>query len=249
MAKQTVIDSPVLVLDALGFTQEIRAARSSGLRGLAAKVEAQFHRFQAKVPHRAMLVSRSRVFATSEFATLRLNDMFVLHAAKPMEDDALRFILSSSMLFQSMLLEGQIPRGGLGFGPIYRSRDLLIGEGFIDAYVAAEKRDERSRDICAVQLSMSFFSRLPNRERIYRLLCFFEGHFYVHPWILHDPDLGEFTPDSIVRWLEQAGANEQKLEATRRFLLNLEDYDAAIKAGSVTRRLLQAAGQAWEPPA
>ena len=247
MAKPSVVDSPVLVVDALGFTNQIRHAKSEGLRDLAAKVEAQFHRFKAKVPHRAMLVSRSRVFATKEFNTLRLNDMFVLHAGKPIEDPHLRFLLSGSLLYHSMLLAGQIPRGGLGFGPIYRAGDLLIGNGFIDGYEAAEKRTARAKDICAVQLSPAFFAQLPNNRRTYQLLCFFEGYFYIHPWFLTDPEMGEFTAASILDHLERSGANARKLDATRRFLVGLEDYEAAKAPGSGTRKLREAAGIPWRP--
>jgi len=150
-----------------------------------------------------MLVSRSHVFATNEFNTLRLNDMFVLHAGKPMEDPHPRFLVSGSLLYHSMLLAGQIPRGGLGFGPIYRAGDLLIGNGFIDGYEAADKRTARAKDICAVQLSPAFFAQLPDNRRTYQLLCFFEGYFYIHPWFLTDPEMGEFTAASILDHLER----------------------------------------------
>jgi hypothetical protein len=194
-----------------------------------------------------MVVGPSSVIGTKEFATLRLNDMFVLHAGEEMEDAHLRFLLCASVLFQSMLLAGQIPRGGLGHGPIYRSEDLLIGNGFIDAYEAAEKRSSRSKDICAVQLSPTFFAGLPNSRRVFQLLCFFEGHFYVHPWTLTDPEMGAFSADSIITMLDQSGANAPKLEATRRFLLGLEDYQAAMMEGSVTRRMQEVAGVPWTP--
>lgn len=239
----------MLVLDALGFTARIRAADVNGLADLVRTLDQQFHSFAAKVPHRAMVVTRSRVMGTREFSTLRLNDMFVLHLGKLVEDPHIRFLLCGSMLFHSLLLAGHIPRGGLAAGPICRSRDLLIGSGFIDAYDAAEKRDERSRDICAVQVSPSFLTGMPNTKRAWQLLCLFEGNFYVHPWFLTDPQMGEFSADRIMRLLGDSGSNATKLAATRRFLDGLEDYEAAKAAGSVTRRILNKAGQPWRPAA
>ena len=211
------------------------------------ELDEQFHQFAAKVPHRAMLVTRTRVRGTSEFATLRLNDMFVLHAGGRIDDPHIRFLLCGSLLFQSLLLAGQIPRGGLAAGPICRSKDLLIGNGFIDAFEAGEKRSERSRDICAVQVSPTFLEGMPNTKRAWQLLCFFEGHFYVHPWTLIDPQMGEFSAERILELLTGSGANAAKLDATRRFLKGLEDYEAAMLPGSVTRRILDAAGESWRP--
>ena len=194
-----------------------------------------------------MLVTPSRVRGTPEFATLRLNDMFVLHAGGPVDDPHIRFMLCGSLLFQSLLLAGHIPRGGLGAGPICRSKDLLIGNGFIDAYEAAEKRSERSRDVCAVQVSPTFLAGMPNTKRAWQLLCFFEGHSYVHPWTLTDPEMGGLSADKVLELLVSSGTNTAKLDATRRFLDGLEDYEAAMSPGSVTRRILDAAGEPWRP--
>lgn len=237
----------MLVVDALGFSEQIRTAGADGLAGLVDEVECQFHRFRAKVPHRAMMVGRKSVIATGEYATLRLNDMFVLHATRPLDDLPTRFLLCASMLFQQMLLAGQIPRGGMGFGPIYRRKDLLIGEGFLDAYAVAEKRSGRSRHVCAVLASPSFVMSMPNTRRAYQLLCFYEGRFYVHPWGLIDPQMGTFDAGRILGLLEKAGANDLKLEATAHFLENLEDYEAAKRPGSRTRVLREVLGEPWHP--
>lgn len=247
MKRPIVLNSPVLVVDALGLTAQIRAADVDGLADLVRTLDEQFVRFAAKVPHKAMVVSRSRVIGTPEFMTLRLNDMFVLHSGRPMDDPHIRFLLCGSMLFQSLLLAGQIPRGGLGAGPICRTRDLLIGNGFIDAYETAEKRSVRSRDICAVQVSPDFLASMPNTKRAWQLLCFFEGHFYVHPWTLTDPEMGKFSAQRMLDLLIGSGANATKVDATRRFMEGLEDYEAAMSPGSVTRRALDAAGEPWQP--
>lgn len=247
MKRPLVLDSPVLVVDALGFTARIRSADVDGLTDLVRALDQQFHRFAAKVPHRAMWVTKTRVRGTPEFATLRLNDMFVLHAGGPVDDPHIRFLLCGSLLFQSLLLAGHIPRGGLAKGPICRSKDLLIGNGFIDAYEASEKRSECSRHICAVQVSPTFLAGMPNTQRAWQLLCFFEGHFYVHPWTLTDPEMGEFSAEKILDLLGGSGANAAKLDATRRFFEGLEDYEAAKSPDSVTRRILEAAGAPWRP--
>jgi hypothetical protein len=241
------LESPVLVIDALGFSEQIRSAGREHLAELAQRLNQQFHSFRAKVPHGLVVVGRDHVWGTSEYATLRLNDMFILHAGRPINELAIRFLLCGSMLFHSMLLSALVPRGGLGTGPIHRSKDLLIGNGFIDAYEAAEKRDARSKDICAVQVSPTFLAQMPNTKRAWQLLCLFEGHFYVHPWFLTDPQMGPFSPERILGLLQDAGANQAKLRATEFFLNGLEDYEAAAQAGSTTRRLLEAAGKPWIP--
>jgi len=245
--KPIELDSPVLVVDALGFSAQIRSAGVDGLKELALRLEQQYHMFRAKVPHRAMLVGRKCVWGTNEYATLRLNDMFILHAGKPLDDLIVRFMLCGSMLFQTTLLTGLVPRGGLGAGAIYRSRDILIGNGFIDAYESTEARDASSKDICAIQVSPSFLKQMPNTKRAWQLLCFYEGHFYVHPWSLVDPQMGPFSPERILHLLKNAGANKTKLNATEMFLNQLEDYEAAKKPGSITRRLRDDAGEPWTP--
>ena len=237
----------MLVIDALGFTARIRSADVDGLPDLVRALDEQFHQFAAKVPHRAMLVTRTKVRGTPEFATLRLNDMFVLHAERPVDDPHISFMLCGSLLFQSLLLAGQIPRGGLAAGPICRSKDLLIGNGFIDAYDAAEKRSERSRNTCAVQVSPTFLAGMPNTKRAWQLLCFFEGHFYAHPRMLTDPQMGEFSAKPILELLTRSGVNAAKLDPTRRFLEGLEDYEVAMSLGSITRRILEATGEPWRP--
>lgn len=245
--RSSTLTSPVLVIDALGFSAEIRRAGREALAELAARLDDQFHQFRAKVPHRIMMVGRTRVWATREFATLRLNDMFVLHAGREMVDPVLRFSLCASLLYQSMLLAGLIPRGGLGYGPIHRSRDALFGSAFLDAYEAAEKRASDTRNICAVQLAPSFGLAIPNTERAWRLMCFYRGRFFVHPWLLLDPQMGEFSSARILDLLAAAGANAEKLAATEMFLRQLEDYDAARVPGSATRLLLEQAGAPWRP--
>lgn len=59
--------------------------------------------------------------------------------------------------------------------------------------------------------------------------------------------MGEFNPDRILRLLADAGANKQKLNATRVFLDELEDYDKAMQPGSATRKLLELVGRPWKP--
>lgn len=245
--RSATLISPVLVIDALGFSAEIRCAGREALAELVSRLDDQYHQFRAKVPHRIMMVGRKRVWGTREFATLRLNDMFVLHAGQEMVDPALRFGLCASLLYHSMMLAGLIPRGGLGYGPIHRSGDALLGSAFLEAYEAAEKRAPDTRNICAVQLAPSFALAMPNTERAWRLMCFYRGCFFVHPWFLIDPQMGEFSPARILDLLSAAGANADKLVATETFLRELEDYDAAKLPGSGTRLLLEEAGAPWKP--
>ncbi|WP_242415205.1 hypothetical protein [Sphingomonas panni] len=237
----------MLVIDALGFSQRIRAAGGKGLAELAEHLRRQFHSFQARVPFERVAVGRDDVVASSELATLQLNDMFVLHATRQLEAVKTRFLISASMLFQQMLIDGQIPRGGLGFGPIHRSRDVLIGNGFLDAYEAAEKRSDHARHICAVLVSPAFMAVIPNTKHTHKLLCFYRGRFYIHPWFLADPQLGEFNSNRILTLLADAGANRQKLDATEIFLDELEDYDTAMQPGSASRRLREMLGRPWMP--
>lgn len=51
----------------------------------------------------------------------------------------------------------------------------------------------------------------------------------------------------ILTLLADAGANKQKLDATRIFLDELEDYDTAMQPGSATRKLLEMIGGPWKP--
>ena len=118
-----------------------------------------------------------------------------------------------------------------------RRRELFLGRGFLDAYRMAEKRNKTVRDVCGILVSPSLYAFVSWSEHWCRLLCFFEDHCFLHPMLLTDPDLGEFDEDRILRCLSDAGANQDKLKATKRFLEGLEDYDDDLREGSRLRQL------------
>ncbi len=230
-----MLSSPVLVIDALGFADRIRTANAEELAALSERLNRQYHRFKSKAPHKLVVVFRSAVWGTREFRTLRLNDMFILHADGPMPDPPQQYTVASLLLYQTMLLEGFVPRGGLGYGLILRKDDSLIGSGFLDAYAASEKREDDTRHICAVRVSLKLVGMLPPGDGTRRLLCFYKNALFLHPWGLVDPDLGAFDKGRVMRCLRDAGANNTKLSATEAFLENFEDYNAARLPGSASR--------------
>ena len=235
--------SPVLVVDALGMSSKIDRCRDpASLGDLATELEGQFHRFRSKVPHRLVFVGRKRVFGTGEFSSMRLNDMFILYSGRTVKDLPGKYLVASSIIYHELLRSGFIVRGGLGFGPVVRHRDLFIGRGFLDAYRMAEKRGKAVRDVCGILVSPSLYMLVSWSEHWCRLLCFYEDHCFLHPMALADPQIGEFDEDRILRCLSEAGANSDKLKATRRFLKLLENYDDAVLEGS---RLRQLTG--WKP--
>ncbi len=235
--RNKVYESYVLVIDALGFSARIRRADSAGLSKIWTEIDRQYNRFRARIPNRLVIDGGERgVFSTREMETLRLNDMFVVYTRKKVSDPGLRYLITSSMLYHQMLIEGFIPRGGLGFGLIARGDGLLIGNGFIDAYERAEKRPPELKDICAVEVSPQVMATLRPTQRIYQLLCFFRGRFFIHPYFLTDPALGEFSDARILESLEKSGANRAKLSATAIFLRNFENWKDAEAEGSETRK-------------
>jgi hypothetical protein len=165
--------------------------------------------------------------------------MFVLYSPKPVQDPVFTYLIAGSLLYHQLLLERFIPRGGLGFGLVLADQNSILGSGFIDAYDASERRPDQSKDICAIRLSTELVARIPNSEKAQRLICFYNGAFYLHPFFLSDPEMGKFSPDRILELLGAAGADAMKTEATRKFLLGLEDYDAAKLPSSESRRLLE----------
>jgi hypothetical protein len=226
--KVSLSASPVLVVDALGFTAKLMAASEDDLMSLGRILDQQYYRFKSTVPHRFMFVTRKRVWGSSEFKTFRLNDMFVLYSNKCESENSFSHMVASSLLYQRMILEGLVPRGGLGIGNLLRREDVLVGKGFVDAYAASEKREESTRHICAIQLSLDFLESIPTTEKAYRLLCLYKNRCFLHPWYLTDPEIGQFDADRLVRCLRQNGANEEKLAATTDFLEEFQDYDAAL---------------------
>ena len=231
-------NSPVLIVDSLGISDRIdEASARDALPSLADELDSQFHRFRAKVPHALVLVTRRRVFGTREFSTLRFNDMFVLFSERSLPEPALRYMVSGLILYHQLLIAGFVPRGGLGFGTVLRRKDMVLGTGFLDAYRMAEKRSDEIRNVCAFAISPSFLAHTTNSEHSYRLLCLYKDHFFLNPRALTDPDMGKFDNRRILSLLRQAGANPEKLEATRDFLENLEDYDDALLPGSRSRSL------------
>lgn len=238
------IISPVLAMDALGFSAELdKCEDPESLAALAARLDAQFHGFRSKIPHEVAFVSQKRVIGSGEFSTLRLNDMFIVFSRRSRQDLPLRYLVAASLTYHQLLRSGFIVRGGLGLGPVLCRRDLFLGRGFLDAYRMAEGRPHPVRDVCATMVSPSFYSLVSWSERCCRLLCLYEDHFFVHPYALSDPDMGEFDEDRILKCLKDSGANERKLTATKHFLEAFEDYDDDLLPNS---RLRQLTG--WVPP-
>lgn len=75
-----------------------------------------------------------------------------------------------------------------------------------------------------------------NSRKALKLVCFYEGHFFLHPYHLVDADLGTFSAGRVLDCLEAAATNEEKLNATRKFLGELEDYDDAMRSGSSSEK-------------
>ena len=235
--------SPVLLVDALGMSSKIDECRDPrSLTDLVETLDAQFHGFQSKIPHKAMLVTRKRVYGTRDFRSLRLNDSFILYSDRLVDDLPGRYLVAGSIVYHQLLRTGYIVRGGLGFGPVVRHRDLFLGRGYLDAYRMAEKRSERVRDVCGIIVSPSLYLFICWSEHWCRLLCFYEDHCFLNPMALTDPDLGKFDQERILRCLSEAGANSAKLTATERFLEGMEDYDSALLKGSRIRELT-----GWQP--
>ncbi|MBY3203471.1 hypothetical protein [Rhizobium laguerreae] len=237
--RRKVFESHIFVVDALGFSDRIRRADRQSLLELWGEVDRQYAAFKLKLPNLVALQFGSRIIGTREFETLRLNDMFIVHSRREMPDPALRYLITASILYQQMLALNYIPRGGLGFGDIVRGDGLLIGGGFLDAYDYAEKRPSSIKDICAIGISPHFMATIGNSRKALRLVCFYEGHFFLHPYHLVDPGLGAFSPGRVLDCLEAAATNEDKLNATRKFLAELEDYDSAMLPGSSSRRFAE----------
>lgn len=231
------INSPVLVVDALGVGHRIHGSDGDALTFLADELESQFHCFRAKVPHQGMIVTQNHVWGTKEFSTVRLNDMFVLFSEREIPDPALRYMVAASILYHQLLLSGFMPRGGLGFGLVLRRKEMVLGGGFLDAYNVAEKRSDDLRHICAIELSSNFCLNIANTEHSWRLVCLYKDRLFLNPRALVDPEMGEFDNERITSLLANAGANDQKLQATQAFLDNLEDYDSAKLPGSRSRAL------------
>jgi hypothetical protein len=224
--KAIPVESPVLVVDALGIATQIRDCDATGLMELSERLDGQYHGFRAMIPFRFVATGPKWVIGSSEFDTFRLNDMFVLFATKAHPDAIHRHALAASLLYHALLTKGFIPRGGLGFGLVLRGQESILGSGFIDAYAEAEKRKDPTRNVCAIQVSNEFIARVPNSKMTRSLLCVYEQRFFLNPRALIDPDMGEFNNGRILGLLKSAGANSEKLDATSRFLNEFQDYKA-----------------------
>lgn len=217
--RRNSVISPVLAVDTLGFSAQIDKCQDpESLAALAFKLDAQFHGFRSKIPHRFMIVGKNRVFGTGDFSTLRFNDMFILFSERSRPDLALQYLVTGSFAYHQLLRIGFSVRGGLGLGPVLRHRDLFLGGGFLDAYRTAESRPDLVRDVCAIMVSPTFYRAVSGSEKCRRLLCQYKNYLFIHPYALTDPDMGEFDRDRILRYLRDSGTNKKKIAATKRFL-------------------------------
>lgn len=251
MRKRRLFETPVLVVDALGLSNKIKSTDGAGLLRIVEKLDRQYNEFRAKVPHRAMFVHRWGIWGTRDFATFRLNDMFAVYSPRPVEDPALRYLIASTLLYHTLLRAQVIPRGGLGYGSFVKSKDLVLGAGLVDAYETSERRADGYRDICAIKISAHFLRRMPPSKKAWKLVCFYKGQFFVHPFRLVDPELGEFDRKRVLSCLRAARINGKKLSATEQFLDGFEDYEAAEAPNSETKKFTDAfrsAKSARAPP-
>ncbi len=139
LGKPVPVDSPVLVIDALGFAAKIRRCGHDDLIRLSDTLDQQFDRFRATIPYRFVATRGTRVIAsTNDFSTFRLNDMFVLFTESRHADATHRLLVTSCLLYQALLIEGFIPRGGLGAGLVLRRRVSLARIGSCDLTVICE---------------------------------------------------------------------------------------------------------------
>lgn len=236
MAKGKLLSSPVLVVDALGLSNEMKSSDDAGLLRIVERLDRQYQEFRAKVPHHAMFVHRWGVWGTRDFATIRLNDLFAVYSPRRVADPALRYLITSTLLYQSLVRAQIIPRGGLGYGSLVKSRELVLGSGFVDAYETSEKRADGYRDICAIKISASFLRHMPSSKKAWKLVCFYKGEFFVHPFRIVDPELGEFDRERTLSYLRAARIDSKKLSATEQFFDGFEDYESAEAPGSETRK-------------
>lgn len=234
--KHKVVTTPVIVVDALGFSDKIHKADGERLITISKELDKQYYKFRSKVPFARALVGKNSVFGSNDFSTFRLNDMFIVYSDKNKKDYVLRYLVTASMIYHILLLENFIPRGGLGYGQVIRNPESFIGGGFIDAYAAAEKRSDLTRHICAIKISPEFFARIPDSERLYKLVCFYEGEFFIHPTALHDPDMEKFDHEMILRLLNESNANTEKMSATEKFLNEYEDFESALLPESKSKK-------------
>jgi hypothetical protein len=239
--RKVPVNSPVLVVDALGFAAKIRSCDGDALIRLSDLLDRQYHAFKAKIPFAIMLIIANRIFGSRDFSHFRINDMFILFSEKSNSNAHHRHVVASSLLYQALLLEGFVPRGGLGAGLVLRTEDTILGQGFIDAYEASEKRPQAVKNICAIHVSEEFVRRTRPSRMTYQLLCFYEGRFFINPRTLADPDMGVFDNDRIIGLLRTAGANAEKLDATERFLQEFEDYETAQQPSSRSWESIRAA--------
>ena len=236
--KKKVFDSPIFVVDALGFSAAIERSDRDTIIALGRQLERHYHRLRLAIPFTLVINTARRVWGTREFSTFQLNDMFIIYSRVWKDDFALRYLITASLVYQRLLLDGFVPRGALGHGVVLAGEGYLIGSGFIDAYKAAEQRSEDTRNVCAIQISSAFIQTVPPSAHVQRLICFYRGHFFVNPVFLVDHVLGTFDRTAVLDRLAAAGANEQKLSATKQFLEEFEDYDAAAKPNSQSRQFM-----------
>lgn len=233
---ENVVKTPVLVIDSLGISERIKHSTEKTLPEIVHHLDRNYYRFRFSIPFSIVTHTRNKVFGTNEYSTFRLNDMFIVFSKNYHEDFALRYLITASIAYHGLLLEGFIPRGGLGYGLLIHRNETLIGGGFIDAYEASEMRNPDTKDICAIQITDEFFKIMPSSSHVYKLLYFYKDSYFVNPLRLVDPDLGEFDKEKILDLLKKAGTNNKKLAATRAFLEDGEDYEAALLPNSKSRR-------------
>jgi hypothetical protein len=99
------IVTPVIAIDALGISDAIKKSDSNELVELATRLEHQYYKFRSKIPFGLVAVGKDTVIGTNEFSSFRLNDMFIVYSKSTKKDIALKYLVTSSLLYHSKSLD------------------------------------------------------------------------------------------------------------------------------------------------
>ena len=140
MSTRRLFDTPVLVVDALGLSNEMKSTDGAELLRIVEKLGSAVSRLPGEGAAPCDVRSPVGHLGNQGFR----DDSAERHVRRvltaPGRESGAALFDCVHVAYQTFLLAQVISRGGLGYGSLVKSKDLMLGAGFFDAYETSEKR-------------------------------------------------------------------------------------------------------------
>ena len=214
--------SPVLILDLLGISNKIKNASDEDtlrdiinlLMNISGAVQAMMPDAKISIQNNGSNSEWTVDFSSSDFEYFQIQDMFCffLKNTTPSTSEFNQVLGTALRAYQAALFCCQMPRGAIGYGEILFKNNIIVGNGFLDAYIHGD--GEEAPAFCGIKLSPNFIKEYPTEYFQVLLksnhIVEYKNDFFVNPFF-------NGKIDESYRQLQKTSLNGNKMTETLSF--------------------------------